>query len=222
MLLGHDGQKFRFEDSGLTVSDLESAGADITTGLRYDILQSLMNEHLVFFDEEDVLFHTEWVSEEQIGKSALSFLEFMIHVQDFIFTTRSRTARTFKDDLIAALIERFGEDQIILLEAPVASLSYYVVDIVVRHKSGRTAAIFPATSEAKALEAVLFSKEIELKNVENVIPFLIYEDVSAPRVSKPTQSKAMNSELQMADWGGGKLDVIDKVNKYVGQTPKRA
>lgn len=211
------GDQIRFEDDGLTVSELQGAGADVLSGTRFKLLRSMMKDCGVQYDMDEVLFHTDWASEEQAGVLALSFLEFMTRIQEFQLTTRSRVENTFKDDLIAALIERFGPDQIALDEAPVQRLSYYKVDIIVRHPSGKTAAIFPGTSEPKALDAVLFSKEMELKKVINVVPFLIFEDLAGSIVSGPTRSKAMNSDLQMADWAGGRMEVIDKVEKYVTQ-----
>jgi hypothetical protein len=213
--------KLRFEDDGLTVSELEGAGVDITNGTRFEMLQEMLSSTGIKYDQDEFLFYTDYVSEERAGIAALSFLEFMIRVQEFLLTARSRVANTFKDDLIAALIERFGVENVHLNDAPVGSLSYYVVDIVVRHKGGKMAAIFPATTEAKALEAVLFSKEIELKNVSNVVPFLIVEDSEFSKITRQTRSKAMNSDLQMGAWGGGQLDVIDKVEKHVNQASRR-
>lgn len=210
----------RFEDDGLTISELEGAGVDITSGTRFDMLQAMLRSTKVKYDPDEFLFYTDYVPEERAGALAISFLEFMLRVQDFLFTSRTRTANTFRDDLIAALVDRFGAENVHLNEAPVSSLSYYVVDIVVHCAGGKLAAIFPGTTEAKALEAVLFSKEIELKSVSNVVPFLIYEDSESQKVSRPTKSKALNSELQMGDWGGGQLDVIDKVEKHIKQVSR--
>lgn len=211
------GGQIRFEDDGLTVAELQGAGADILTGTRFEALQSMLQDCGVRYDDSAVLFHTDYAPEEQAGALVLSFLEFMTRLQEFQLTTRAKVENTFKDDLIAALVERFGAEQVVLDEAPVQRLSYYKVDIVVHHSSGRTAAIFPGTSEPKALDAVLFSKELQLKRVANVVPFLIFEDLARPNVSAPTRSKATNSDLQLADWAGDKMEVIDKVEKYVTQ-----
>lgn len=206
----------RFEDDGLTISELEGAGVDLSTDARLAIMNSLLREHSVTYDDDDVLFHSDWVSEEDAGSQVAKFLSFLTRMQDLLFTTRERVAGTFRDDLLAAITERLGGEATITTdEPPVSRLSDYVVDIIVKHKSGKTAAIFPALSEQKALEAVLFSKEIELKGVENVIPFLIYEEASSNRVSKRTQSRALNSDLELAAWDGGQVDVVEKVAKYV-------
>jgi hypothetical protein len=127
-------------------------------------------------------------------------------------------SRTFKEDLLVAVEERFaGEATVETNMSPVSALGYYVVDIVIRHKNGRTAAIFPATSEEKALGAVLFAKELELKNIDHVVPFLVFEQTGGGKVSKDSQAKALNSELQLATWDGGSADVLDKIAKHVRQ-----
>jgi hypothetical protein len=120
--------------------------------------------------------------------------------------------------LLAAVEERFaGEATVETNTSPVSVLGYYVVDIVIRRKSGRTAAIFPATSEEKALGAVLFAKELELKNIDHVVPFLVFEQTGGGKVSKDTQEKALNSELQLATWDSGSADVLDRIAKHVRQ-----
>jgi hypothetical protein len=143
-------------------------------------------------------------------------MSFMVRVQDMLLTVRSRVASTFKDDLIAADQGRFGQEaEVTINDAPVGALAYYVVDIVVKHKNGKLAAISPATSEEKALSATLFAKKLELKNVDNVVPFLVFKNAGTSRISRDTQAKAMNSELQLATWDGGHSEVLDKIGRHV-------
>lgn len=210
------GALVRFEDSGSTVFELEGAGVDLSSSTRLASLMSICEESQVNFDQDECQFSTAWVKAEGVGLAAIRFMSFMIRVQDLILTTRSKVASTFKDELIQAVVDRFGATaDIQLSEAPVADLSYYVVDIVVKHKNGRIAAIFPATSEEKALGAVLFAKELELKNIDNVVPFLVFENLASAKINQNTQAKAMNSELELANWAGGQIDVIDKIAKHV-------
>jgi hypothetical protein len=212
------GAQIRFEDSGATLFELEGAGVDLTSNTRLQSLKDLCHECGVTFNEEESQFYTEWLPAQAVGIAAIKFMAFMNRVQDLLFTTRSRVAGTFKEDLLAAVEERFsGEATVESNASPVPALGYYVVDIVIRHKNGRTAAIFPATSEEKALGAVLFAKELELKNIDNVVPFLIFEQTGGGKVSKGTQAKALNSELQLATWDGGSVDVLDKIAKHVRQ-----
>ena len=212
------GALVRFEDSGATLFELEGAGVDLSSPTRMEALSELCRESGVTFDEVESRFFTEYLPVEQVGLGAIRFMSFMNRIQDLLLTVRSRVASTFKEDLVAAVRERFStEAEVELNEPPVASLGYYVVDIVVRHRNGKTAAIFPATSEEKALGAVLFAKELELKRIDNVVPFLVFEQTGAPKIGRDTQAKAMNSELQLATWDGGRRDVIDKIARHVAQ-----
>lgn len=208
------GALVRFEDSGATLFELEGAGVDLTSGTRLQQIQELCAESGVTFDEDDSHFFTEYVRAEEVGLAAIRFMSFMVRVQDMLLTVKAKVAGTFKDDLIAAVRERFG-DEVSVNEAPVSELSYYVVDIVVRHKSGKLAAIFPATSEEKALSATLFAKELELKHIDNVVPFLVYEHAGGTKVSSATQAKAMNSELELATWDGARAEVMEKIDRHV-------
>lgn len=217
-----DGDKLRFEDDGSTLFDLETAGVDMTSSTRLATLSELCSNYGVQFDQADVRFSSPWVDSTRAGHAALNFLEFMVRVQDLAFTTRERTASTFRDDIVAALnMRNNGSLTVETNKAPLPSLSYYTVDIVVTNPAtGRAAAVFPATSEQKALEAILFSKEIELRGVSEVAPFLVLDQAHTTKVHRNTQAKAMNSNLlQMAAWDGGVGEVVDKVFNRIGYLP---
>lgn len=210
------GALVRFEDSGSTLFELEGAGVDLSSATRLDMLRELCREHGVTYDEEESSFFTQYVRAEEVGLSAIRFMSFLHRVQDLLFTVRTRISNTFRDDLIAAIEERFGGDAVVLTnEPPVPSLPYYIADVIVKNASGKVAAIFPATTEEKALIATLFAKEIELKHIENVVSFLIFEQMSTAKISRDTQARAMNSELQLATWEGGKIQVLDKIDRHV-------
>lgn len=211
------GSQIRFEDSGSTLFELEGAGVDFSSSTRVESLKEICAEASVEFDEDESLFMSEWVDEKHIGLASVRFMSFMVRVQDMLLTIRSRVSNTFREDLISAVQERFADEaNVEISEAPVEQLSYYVVDIIIRHKSGKTAAIFPATSEEKALESVLFAKELELRNIDNVVPFLVFEKADGgTKIRSHTRSKALNSELKLASWDGGKMDVMEKIAKHV-------
>jgi hypothetical protein len=210
------GALVRFEDSGATLFELEGAGVDLSSTTRMESLRELCAEAGVTWDEEEAQFFTDYVRPEGVGLAAIRFMSFMVRIQDMLLTVRQRVSNTFRDDLIAAVQQRFAPDgEVAINEAPVAELSYYVVDIVVRHKSGKLAAIFPATSEEKVLSATLFAKELELRHIDNVVPFLVFEQAGSSKISRDTQAKAMNSELELGTWDGGRADVLEKINRHV-------
>lgn len=216
MYVRHDRSKFRVEDDGTTYSELEAAGVDFASSTRLSILADLLKEHGTHFDQTEMIFYSDWVSEVQVGKSVSNFLSFMNRLQDLLFLNSERVKNTFKDDLFAALKAKLvGVAEVTKDDVPVPSLSDYSADIVIRHKEGRKAAVFAVSSERKALEAILFSKELELAEIKDVVPFLVYEETNMTRVNKRTQSRAYNSDLELAAWDGGQSGVVEKVIRHV-------
>lgn len=207
----------RFEDSGTLVADLQAMGVDFSSPARRAILDNLLAEHNVVFDEQDWMFVTDWVPASELSKLTTRYIGFLSRVQDLLFLNRDRVENTFKEDLTSALIARFKDDaEIILGEAPVESLPDSVVDIVVRTKAGKVLAVFPATSEVHALTAMLFAKELEVNRIENITPFIVFENFDTARISQRTRARAVNSSLEIAAWNGGKTEVVNKIAKYAG------
>ena len=180
-----------------------------------EILSNLLNEHGVVLSEEDGVFCTEWVKKVDIAKLALPFLTFLTRVQDLLFLNRDIVKGTFREDLISALEDTFSEDRVSLSEALIPSLPHYTVDVVVRAESGRIAAIFPATNDVTVLRAVLFSMEVQKHNVQNIVPFLIYENLDKGAITQQSREIAFNSDLTPAVWSGGRDEVMQKVQRYV-------
>lgn len=146
-----------------------------------------------------------------------NYMAFLTRVQDLLFLNRERVASTFREDLISAVEEKFeGIGEVEVGEAPIDSLPRYTVDTVVKTRGGKTLAIFPATSELNAVEAILFSKELELERIDNVIPFLVFEDFDSSKVSQRTTARALNSNLQTTAWNGGPREVLDKLYSHSG------
>lgn len=211
-----EGAKARLEDSGALLFDLEGQGLDLSSESRRELLASLLQEHGVEFSEEEGTFSTPWMPTDEVAKLVPQFLAFLTRVQDLLFLSRDRVSSTFKEDLVAGLRERYGEAaEIEMGAAPIPDLPQYIVDIVVKHQSGKVAAIFPAISDVNVLRAALFSKELIINNVHHVVPFLIYEQVETPRVSSQSRAIAMNADLNHAVWSAGRGEVVDKVYRHV-------
>lgn len=210
-----EGARARLEDSGTLLFDLEGHGVDFSSENRMEILSGLLKDHGVMLSEEDGVFCTQWVPTVEIAHHALPFLTFLARVQDLLFLNREIVKSTFREDLVSALEETFSESSVSLTEALISPLPHYTVDIVVRAKSGKTAAIFPATNDVNVLRAVLFSMEVQKHNVQNVIPFLIYENLDKGAITQQSREIAVNSDLIPAVWSGGRVEVMQKVQRYV-------
>jgi hypothetical protein len=210
-----EGERARLEDSGTLLFDLEGQGVDFSSENRMEVLSGLLKDHSVRLSEDDGVFCTEWVQKDEIAILALPFLTFLARVQDLLFLNREVVKSTFREDLIRALVDTFSEDSVTMSEALIPSLPHYTVDIVVRAKSGKIAAIFPATHDVNVLRAVLFSMEIQKHRVADVIPFLIYENIDKATITHQSREIAFNSDLTPAVWSGGRDEVMQKVQRSV-------
>ena len=210
-----EGGRARLEDSGSLLFDLEGQGVDFSSENRMEILSGLLNDHGIILSEEDGLFCTQWVPKNEIAALALPFLTFLTRVQDLLFLNRDVVKSTFREDLISALEDTFEETAVSVSEALIPSLPHYTVDIVVRPRSGKIAAIFPATNDVNVLRAVLFSMEVQKHDVSNVVPFLIYENLDKGAITQQSREIAVNSDLTQAVWSGGREEVVQKVQRYV-------
>lgn len=210
-----EGDRARLEDSGSLLFDLEGQGVDFTSENRMELLSALLDEHGVMLSEEDALFCTEWTPANDVARQAIPFLTFLTRVQDLLFLNREIVKSTFKEDLVAALEDKFSEGNVAQSEALIPSLPHYTVDVVVRAASGKVAAIFPATNDVNVLRAVLFSMEVQKHDLSNIVPFLIYENLDKATITQQSREIAANSDLLPAVWSGGRDEVIQKVQRYV-------
>tara|TARA_R110002110_G_scaffold3305_4_gene16858 strand:- start:2824 stop:3537 length:714 start_codon:yes stop_codon:yes gene_type:complete len=211
-----EGDMARLEDSGTLLLELESQGLDLTSESRREALSDIMGAHCVTLDEEDCLFLSEWVPVDNVASLVPEFLAFLTRSQDLTLLSRDRVRSTFREDLAEALQEGFGDSATITFSEPlIADLPQYRVDIVVRHKNGKIAAVFPATSDATVLRAVLFSVEMERHNITGIVPFLVYESMKQGAVTNQSREIATNADLEFGVWSGGSDAVVGKVQRYL-------
>lgn len=173
----------RLEDDGLTVATLADEGVDVFEGHRAQILSQLMQELNIQYDEEEATFHTPFMKMEEAAKAVTPFLSFLLRIQDFKFLTRARIEETFKADVITALRNHFaGRADLSLSEPATHDLMNYVADVVIRPPHLPPLAIYIGSSETKALEALVFAQEVEIKHLTCNVMLVV-------RTARPTGIK---------------------------------
>ncbi|MCX5517787.1 hypothetical protein OSH10_05015 [Kaistia defluvii] len=212
-----EGGQIRFEDSGDTLVQIEDA-IDLGSEARLQTVRDLAGSHGLIFDEADNAFRSQWVPIDNSDAAIFSFLSFMNRIQDVTMLTREKVEHSFRDDLVAAVQEFFEGRADVQERAAIApDHGEYVTDVLVTAANGRSAAIYAATSEPKALEALLSAELIQREGMRNVTPFLVYEDLLASSVSKRTRTRTINHDiLRLGDWSGGKREIVSKVQTALG------
>lgn len=210
-----EGKKIRFEDSGATLMLLEDVAGDLSTDARLDAIRMLASEHHVTYDEEGHKFYTQWQDIDSSSSGIISFLSFMNRIQDMKLLSRERVENTFRDDLVRAITEHFSSGfSVKERQEVIPGKIGYISDVSVTNPANRTVAVYAATQEVKALEALLASEVVFRENIKTVMPLLVFEDYLSSSISKRTRTRSMNNEVMLlADWSGGKEQVIEKVEK---------
>lgn len=191
----------RLEDDGGTIAFLESHGVDLDTDSRRELFVALLNEFAAHYDEGEVLIHTPEMREEELGPRALAFAEMMLRLYDMLFTSAKRVSRSFKEDLGKLIEHTFQSGHTIEAEAYFnEDMRDYVADYIIRAPGGGALAVFAGTSDVKALEALLFWREMRERRVAGVKAMLVLERPKPPAIKDRTLSRVHNSGLILGSY----------------------
>lgn len=209
--------KIRFEDSGASLLYLEDVAGDLTTDTRMETVRELAKIHGVNYDEDAVTFSSQWFDKDQAGKGVIEFLSFMNSLQDLQFQNREKAENLFREDLLEAIKGHFKDGYTVSERHEINSdKGGYITDVFVRADNGRSAAVYAATAEVKVLEALLAAELIRREGIETVTPFLVFEDFISSSISQKNRKRSMNNEvLKLADWSGGKEEIIGKIESTI-------
>lgn len=205
--------KLRLEDSGASLMYLEDVAGDLSTDTRMETIRELAKQHGVTFDEETVTFSTQWFDEAEVGRGVIDFLSFMNRLQDLQFLSRERAENAFKEDLIASIQDYFGEGYSVQERQEISpDKGGYIADVLVKSDNGKAVAVYAATAEVKVLEALLAAELVKRESLNALTPILVFEDYINSMISKKNRKRSMNNEvLKLADWSGGKDEIIEKI-----------
>lgn len=213
-----DEARFRIEDDGCTVADLEAAGFDLDRDSRFEAFAEMLTEHGVTYDDKEILLSTDYMPVEAVPKAAISFSYLMARVKDLELLVGSRVQRSFKEDLAELIEQQFGAVATIERNAPLdKEHSDYIVDFVIRAHSGHVLAVFAGSSELKALESLLFWEQYKDRADDTLRSMIVLEEAKPSAIKERTLSRVMNSGLTLATLDGGLLNVGEKLRRTLSQ-----
>jgi hypothetical protein len=205
-------QEFRLEDDGQTIAYLEASGADLDSQTRYETFVSILRDENALFSETESLIHSRPMSSMRLAEACVGFSEMLLRICDLSVLSTNRVRNTFKEDLIALVERQFGSASEIAFNAALnEGLKDYLIDIVVKSPDGRALAIYAGTSELKALEALLFSREASDRDTSKLRTMLILEQAKPAEIKERTLSRVMNSGIILASMDGEEIAVRRKM-----------
>lgn len=208
----------RLEDDGMTIPTLEASGADVSDGPRAEAFVSLLSEYGVEHDESENVLHTPFMSIDKLAREAVRFVAFLLRIQDFMLVTRERVEETFKADVIRAVTERFSGRATVTTDDVISeSLKDYPADVVIRpHQDLQRApmALYIATSENKALEALVLRMQTQFVERIPCKVMMVLETAKPQRIKERTLARAMNS-FPVAVFRGQEIPALEAIERQI-------
>jgi hypothetical protein len=211
--------RFRVEDDGVTINFLEASGVDFSTDTRSEGFSALLESHSIEFDEEEMLLHTDWLSEKDIPKAAMRFLSFMLRINDFLLLTKDKVASTFKEDAAERILERLRGKAIVDQDKAVSpSLSDTIPDMVIRVPDRAPVAVFFGSSPQRVNDAIFLQMQAlyEVGEPLQVIALLERENI----INRELRRRAANRLAAVPIYTGDEITSINRIEREaIGTMP---
>lgn len=154
-LIKGPGNTWRLEDDGMTVAMLVASGVDIETGERAVEFERMLAVASAVYDREGGDVHTAWLASEDVPAAALRFTSLLIRVMELNMLHPEKVAHTFRQDVLAALHQRFDHRADVEEGTSVLpELREFQADAMLNMAGAEPLAVFIATSDARIHEAV--------------------------------------------------------------------
>jgi hypothetical protein len=153
---------WRIEDDGAQVALVEGSGADLSGKTRREVFERLLHEYGASFDENTRTLSTPPYAQGVLGSAALRFVGLLLRLQDLALLAPHTVRSTFRDDALVAIREAFGNTASIEEAASLSpAMLGHEADVVIRHSTDTPVAVYFATSEERALMALVSKMEAE-------------------------------------------------------------
>lgn len=168
--------KWRIEDDGTQIALLEANGVDIGGRSRGEALGALLKEYGVRFDQEARTLCSPTMDEADLGEASLRFVALLLRIQDLALLSPQVVRSTFREDAMTAIRGKFEGIAQIEENAPIApELTAYAADIRISAPGLSPLAVYLATSEERALQALVLKMELEKYRAESIRVILLVE-----------------------------------------------
>jgi hypothetical protein len=212
---------YRLEDAGVQIPMLIGSGVEIGDGLRAEVFDSLLREYELSFDDAAMVVRSNEFAEAEIGLATLNLVAFMLRLQDFMLLTRERVKRTWQDDAIRSIHETFDGLGRVEEHAPVLPEARSIPADAVVHFNAVEAtplAIFLATSDSKALQALVLKMELEKYQHKAVTVVLLVERAKQNPLREATYAMAQARLDEVLTYKGAEAETMLRLSDYQNVT----
>lgn len=202
--------QFRLEDSGTLVPMLEADGVNLSKGVRADLFKSILSEYGAEFDEDTRVLQSRFMFPQELASASLRFLAMLLRVQDLEVLNPVTVENTFVEDARKAISAKFKGKASVEFNGVVSEdLTNYVVDAIIRPDGFAPVAVYFATNQSKADEAVILRMEANIKHAALKVVLLL--ETATPQIPKRSLTRAHNF-LDATPVFEGRAESMDKIH----------
>lgn len=192
---------FHIEDDGDFLADLIARNVPIDSGMRGELLDSILREGQAFWDRETLEIRTGSFPRRDLPARSINFLSSMIRVRDLALISLERVRSGFREDFLRELALHDADLVVEEGTAPTRSLAEFPADLVLRAKGLRTGAIYLVNNDAKLNEALLAWRELDDVDDKPALVAVI-ENMDLQNISRRRFQRAQNRRLPMPVFRG--------------------
>jgi len=217
---------YRIEDDGDYLAHLVARDIPINEGTRGQLLDAILDQGRAFWDRETLEIKSNVFPASELPKRTIDFLSSLIRVRDLELVTREVVKSTFREDVISALVRRFGDGIVINEHGVVANdFAEFPADIVVSPGAGavnaRPGAIYLVNSNDKLNEALLAYQDAQMQERQDFSILAIIEEPDMKVISRKRFQRAQNRALPMPIFRGDEEAAMTRIAREL-RLPLRA
>jgi hypothetical protein len=219
----NDGAGVCLMDDGEFLSTLEARGIDIGTGTRLQFIEGILREANAYWDRDTYEIKSRPL-ETLTPAAAVSFMAALVRLRDIRFWTREAVRSTFKEDVAAAIEDRFSDLARVSLGKPVNDdFAEFPADVVVEPKQGGIAtAVYLVNSNDGVNEALSLWQEAQrLQCGADFRVMAILEDELLQGINRRKFQRMANRIDSVAYYRGDERATLDRLSRTAGISAAR-
>lgn len=213
-LVRDERSRWRLEDDGTQIPLLEANGVDLGGRPRGEAFEALLEEYGAQFNKDSRTLYSPPLTEDALGPAAVAFIGLLLRLQDVALLNPQIVRSTFRADALAAIHRAFDGRARVDEQSEISpELAGQEADVVIRAPEAPPVAVYIATSEERALQALVVKMEAErYRDIAASIILMVEKSKSNP-VKGPTLSLAMARLDAVVAFRESQQDTMERIGK---------
>jgi hypothetical protein len=206
--------RWRLEDDGTQIPLLEANGVDLSGKSRGDAFDALLDEYGVDLNGHARTLYSAPLTEAELGPAAVKFIGLLLRLQDLALLSPQVVRSTFREDALSAIHKAFDGRANVADQAEIsAELAGQEADVVIRAPDAPPVGVYFATSEERALQALVVKMEMDKYRDIAISVILLLEHAKTNPVKPPTLGLAMARLDAVVSFRDAQHETLERIGR---------